>query len=117
LNADDTIAEIISHSYEYYEFVLGAKSIKKWNLNSQAVTPAGKALGIKEFVITDADDLASTDFACWADETTNKKTLLNFKADSAKHTLTLSNTDGTPLQPMNIKNIYFGDSTKDLVLC
>jgi len=36
---------------------LGANSIKKWNLNPSAVNPAGKALGIKEFVITNAADL------------------------------------------------------------
>jgi|TARA_B110000285_G_C15131559_1_gene623919 hypothetical protein len=91
LNADDTIAEIETHTYEYYEFNLGGKTIKKWNKNPQAVTPAGKALGIKEFVITNAADLASTDFACWADETTNTNSMLNFKYDPVKFTLTIDN--------------------------
>jgi hypothetical protein len=95
---------------------LGAKSIKKWNLNSQAVTPAGKALGIKEFVITNAADLASTDFACWASETTNAITMLTATPDATKKTLTISSSAGA-MQPMDIKNIYFGDSTKDAVLC
>jgi hypothetical protein len=36
LNADDTIAEITNGTYEYYEFVLGAKSIKKMELKRQS---------------------------------------------------------------------------------
>jgi len=94
---------------------LGANSIKKWNLNSQAVTPAGKALGIKEFVITNAADLAKTDFACWASEATNAITMLTATPDATKNTLTITST--VAMQPMDIKNIYFGDSTKDAVLC
>lgn len=44
--------------------------------------------------------------------------MLNTTHDATKKTLTITSTDGTPLQPMSIKNIYFGDSTKDLVgLC
>ena len=97
---------------------MGANSIKKWNLNPSAVTPAGNALGIKEFVITNAESLAKTDFACWASETDNAITMLNTTHDATKKTLTITSMDGTPLQPMSIKNIYFGDSTKDLVgLC
>jgi len=85
-------------------------------LNSNAVTPAGKALGIKEFVITNAADLATTDFACWASETDNTITMLTATADPAKKTLTISSPAGA-MQPMDIKNIYFGNSTQDAVLC
>lgn len=43
--------------------------------------------------------------------------MLTAVADAAKKTLTISAVGGGAMQPMAIKNIYFGDSTKDAVLC
>jgi hypothetical protein len=48
LDAGDTLAEINNNDYEYYEFQLGGKSIKKWNMNSEVANPVN-ALGITDF--------------------------------------------------------------------
>lgn len=76
---------------------MGAKSIKKWNLNSQAVNKAGKALGIKEFVIANAGDIADTDFVCWAAETDNTITMLKATHDPDLNTLNITSADGSAL--------------------
>lgn len=41
--------------------------------------------------------------------------MLTATPDATKKTLTITST--AAMQPMDIKNIYFGNSTKDTVLC
>jgi len=44
----------LDQPYEYYEFNLGAKTLKKWNL-TEVTTSVG--MDLDEVVITDASDL------------------------------------------------------------
>ena len=58
--------EIENGIYEHYEFELSANSIKKWNLNPTVIQQVGP--GLSSVVITAADDIAGTDFACFSDD-------------------------------------------------
>lgn len=67
MDESDSLSEISTQTYEYYQFILSAKSIKKINLNSINDGPKGQ--GIQSIIIANAPDLNETDFACWASET------------------------------------------------
>jgi hypothetical protein len=55
-------------NFQYYDFHLSAKSLKKWNLNQK--TDYTKSIkGLDYMIITNAEDLRHTDFACWISET------------------------------------------------
>jgi hypothetical protein len=70
-------------------------------------------------VITDAKDILDVDFACYTTEADNTMSPLKFTPDATNgaNTLTLESIDGNPIQPMDIKNIFFGNSTRDQNLC
>ena len=115
MDESDSFSEIQTSSYEYYQFILSAKSIKKINLNNRNDGPKGQ--GIERIVIANAGDLAGTDFACLSSETDNTITQLKIEYVPAMQILDLETTDRKPIQFFDVKNIYFGDSRKDLNLC
>ena len=68
VDEDDTLSSMDRGNFQYYEFHLSAKSLKKWNLNEK--TYATKNIkGLDNLIITNAEDLEATDFACWISET------------------------------------------------
>jgi len=65
IDEGDSLSEILTQTYEYYEFHLSANSIKKWVKNQKNSGPVGR--GIDSFVIANAKSLLSVDFACMQD--------------------------------------------------
>lgn len=115
IDSGDTHSEILTQTYEYYQFQLSAGSIKKWVLNEKNSGPVGN--GISSFVIANAKELLSINFACWVSEADNSATPLKIGRNATLNTVTISNMDDTPIQPFYVKNIYFGNSNTDLNLC
>jgi hypothetical protein len=54
LSDGETQSQLDSKTYEYYQFNLGSKSLKKWNKNENRV-PSGKTLS--KIIITNGEDL------------------------------------------------------------
>jgi hypothetical protein len=105
-----------TNSYEYYSFQLSAGSIKKWILNEDSrAQPSG--IKIDKFVIADAPDLNETDFACLLKDSIYSMQPLKADFDSSSQTLTFSQTDGSPIDPFTMKDIFYGNSKKDVNLC
>jgi hypothetical protein len=115
LDSGDTLSEISTQTYEYYQFQLSAGSIKKWVLNEKNSGPVGH--GIDSFIIANAKELLSIDFACWVSEADNTATPFKIGRNASLNYVSLSNLDSTPIQPFYVKNIYFGNSMTDLNLC
>lgn len=84
-------------------------------MNEKNSGPVGN--GIDSFVIANAKELLSINFACWVSETDNSATPLKIGRNATLNTVTISNMDSTPIQPFYVKNIYFGNSMTDLNLC
>lgn len=82
-------------------------------MNTEATAQVGK--GIKSVIITNADDLASVDFACWV-TTAGDIADINFSYDAAKHTQTLTAKTGN-IPTFALRDLYFGDSSKDINMC
>ena len=82
-------------------------------MNTEATAQVGK--GIKSVIITNADDLASVDFACWV-TTAGDIADINFSYDATKHTQTLSAKTGN-IPTFALRDLYFGDSSKDINMC
>jgi hypothetical protein len=75
---------------------------------------------VESFVITDAEDLSGTDFACWVSVTTLTITAMSYEYDKDLKTLTISNLGGGSTQLHLLKDIYFGDTSKpnnNIALC
>jgi hypothetical protein len=110
-----TLSQLKNNEYEHYEFQLSANSIKKWILNDDS---RSKASGIKidKFVITNAEDLKNTDFACVANGADYSKTDLKFSYSEEDLTLTLQIENGM-IDPFTMRDIYFGRTDKDINLC
>jgi len=75
-----------------------------------------KAPGISEIVITNAENLSNTTYACATSPKDLKLTTLTPVYDSAKKTLTLMTADKSPMSPASVKDIHFG-SVSDVNLC
>lgn len=87
--------------------------MKKWILNTEATAQVGR--GLASVVITNAADLQSVDFACWAD-TDGVITDMTFAYDGTALTQTLTAKTGS-INTFTLRDIYFGDSSKDVNLC
>ena len=68
LDDGESLDQLTDKTYEFYKFQLSSKSIKKWILNEDPRS-VSSGIGIDKIVIVDAQDLNSTDFACF---TTNE---------------------------------------------
>ena len=115
MDESDSLSEILTQQYEYYQFILSANSIKKINLNS--INDGSKGLQVENLIVANAPDLNETDFACWTSELDNTATALSAKYDSTLQNLMIANYDGSPIVFYGVKNIYYGNSKKDLNLC
>jgi hypothetical protein len=112
LYVDDGVK--ISQSYDHLAFQLSAKSFKKWEKGTSSNTKS-----LDSLIITNAADLASTDFACMTSQLDHTVTMLAATVDSTvgAETLTIKKTDGTPIDLGLLKDIHFGTSATDLNLC
>jgi hypothetical protein len=112
LYVDDGVT--ISQSYDYLEFQLSAKSFKKWEKGTSS-----NSKSLDSLIITNAADLASTDFACYTSQVDLAVIMLTATVDSTQgaETLTIKTTDGSPIDLGLMKDIHFGTSATDLNLC
>jgi hypothetical protein len=115
IDIGNSISELSTMTYEYYQFQLSANSIKKWVKNEKNTGPVGK--GVDSFVIANAKSLLSTDFACWTSEVDGSATPMKIEKSARTNTVTLSSAQGVAIQPYFIRNIFFGNSMTDLNLC
>jgi hypothetical protein len=63
-------------------------------------------------VITDAQDLSTTDFACMVTQNSLSPKLLEAKYNESLKTLSISDF-GSAINLHDMKDIYFGDSQKE----
>jgi len=77
-------SDIKNHIYEHYEFLLTKNTLQKFDLNP------GNSTGnqsLNRFVITNAEDLKDTDFACWTSVKDRNVTMLPPPTYSTNKTL------------------------------
>jgi hypothetical protein len=78
--------ESLNQQTEYYEFLLSANSLKKWNVEVNQESKRGK---LDKLVITNAKDLNDTNFACMTADSDWAQTSLDFTYDEDKMTLSI----------------------------
>ena len=66
-----TLSELVEKSYEYHSFELSANSLHKITQNTEANKTVG--IGLASIIITNAEDLKNTTFACASDTFKNAK--------------------------------------------
>ena len=109
-----TLDQLNRGNYASYEFQLGGKTLKKWIQNwNLDYTQEGS---LESVVITNADDLASTDFACMMPMASRTPVQLTPTYDKDMHTLTLTNPSGQ-IDVKAMRDIHFGTTAQDLNLC
>jgi len=86
LDQGETRSELSNKAYEYYDFKLSGKALKKEILNTQLAASAG--FGLDSVVILNAADLEDTSFACFYDMS-GKSNPVSFAYDADLFTLTL----------------------------
>lgn len=99
---------------EFYEFLLSANSLKKWIVDASSESKRGH---LEKLVITNAEDLNNTNFACMTTEADWSHSALKLAYDSDKKTLTISSESGEPIMLDEMKDIYFGDNRTDIDMC
>ena len=72
---------------------------------------------LDKFIITNANDLKDTDFACYTDFLTHEVTVMQAQYDNSSQTLNISASDGKPVNMFSLRDIHFGQSSKDINLC
>lgn len=106
-------SQLEDKTYEYYQFRMGGKSIKKQIVNENR-KDTGR--GIKSVIITNAADIMDTDFACMTTEADHTVIPLNFNYNADLKLLTLSWSTGN-IPTMVVKDIHFGKTGKDVNMC
>jgi hypothetical protein len=99
---------------EFYEFLLSANSFKKWIIDASSESKRGH---LDKLVITNAEDLNNTNFACMTTYADLSHTSVKYAYDSDKKTLTISSESGEPIMLDEMKDIYFGDNRTDINMC
>jgi len=109
-----TLDQLSSGNYASYDFQLGGKTLKKWIENwNLDYTQEG---GLESVVITNAEDLKTTDFACMMPMASRTPTTLTPTYDPATMTLTIKNPSGS-IDLKDMRDIHFGFTGEDLNLC
>ena len=88
--------------------MLSANSIKKWQLKNDE--GSANFSQVESFIITNAEDLNSTDFACMVSQQTLEAKILFTEFDKSKKTLKIFAANST-IDLSSMKDIYFGDSS------
>lgn len=83
-------------------------------MNDKNARPVGR--GIDKFVIANAKELLSIDFACWTSEADGTASPLVIERNATLNTVSLKLATGS-IQPFYVKDIFFGNSMTDLNLC
>ena len=73
--------------------------------------------GLDRLIITNAEDLKETDFACWISENDGVPTQLNYTYNDTSKTLTLRSNDSTPLNLLELRDIHYGHKDVDFDIC
>jgi hypothetical protein len=111
LYVDDGVS--LNQAYDYMEFQLSANSFKKWVKGESSNTK-----NLDSLIITNAKDIAA-DFVCARATDGYAKTDLKATAsgDEGAEIVTITSTDGSPIDLGAIKDIHWGSSATDLNLC
>ena len=110
----ESLSDLTDNLFEYYRFQLSAKTLSKQVLNNQTIVAIKN---LEKVVITDASDLADTDFACMTNFFTREVTTLKYEYDSTTLTLNISSQDGEGIIMKNLRDIHFGTKARDINLC
>lgn len=113
LDDGETISQLKDKTYEFYNFVHNQKSFMKHNLNEENTVPSGNFL--YKLIITDAEDLADTDFACYT-KTDGGLVDLSIIYDKDNKALNIS-TKTDPINFFDMQAIFYGTKGKDMNLC
>lgn len=100
-------------SYEYYNFKFGNKALKKQIGNEMRMDHSKE---LKEIIITNAEDLKDTDFACMTTESYSVVQLSHEYKEATK-SLVLTDTGSIPLGLFDLKDVHFGKKDSDVNLC
>lgn len=114
LDNGESLSELDDATYEFYEFNLNGKTLSKWVLNEGAKVSNG--FNLATLVITDAEDLMATDFACWTSMVDRAVTVLTPTYDADRKSLNISMGNGG-VDFFNLKDVHFGTTGMDLNLC
>jgi len=104
-------SELENKEYQHYNVRLEAKTVKFETLNSAALD---KYVGLKNVIIPNAADLKDTNFACAVDR--NHGSIFDLDISFDGNTMTLEKSSSS-MELFELRDIHFGDRTKDLNLC
>jgi hypothetical protein len=107
----------IQHPYEWYDFYLSGKVIKKWVKNEN--NTVSQNLDLQTIQILNAERYSDTDFACYTTMTDNSVTYTQLVPSYHEDmkTLTLMDQYGFALNVFNLQAVYFGNSAIDSNQC
>ena len=103
-----SLTSLENGQYEYYNFIVSANSIKKHILNERNQVMVGA--GITKIIITNAADLAGTDFSCYTTTKSLKRTKLSRVFNPKDNTLTLY-VDGGHINSFDVDHIFYGNKS------
>jgi len=103
--------------FSYFKFQYSANSLKKFKSGGNGVNDkANMNQYLDKLIIANAEDLMSVDFACSVDFNQNVKSLF-FQANKPAKTLTITPETKDTINLEDLRDIYFGDSSKDINYC
>jgi hypothetical protein len=107
----------IQHPYEWYDFYLSGKVLKKWVKNEN--NTVSQNLDLSTIQILNAEIYDDTDFACYTTMNDNSVTYTQLTATyhADMKTLTLMDQYGFALNVFNLQAVYFGNSKIDSNQC
>ena len=74
-------------------------------------------MGLNKLVITNAEDIKDSDFACSKDVFDGGILDLSFMYDTNLKTFSIYRTDGSPINITSLRSIHFGQKDLDLNMC
>jgi hypothetical protein len=103
----------IQHPYEWYDFYLSGKVLKKWVKNEN--NTVSQNLDLSTIQILNAEVYSDTNFACYTTMNDNSVTYTQLTATyhADKKSLTLMDQYGFALNVFNLQAVYFGNSAVD----
>jgi len=114
LYLDDGLTIDSEQQTEFYEFLLSANSLKKWNVEVDEESKRGH---LDKLVITNAQDLNTTNFACMTTGDDWTHIAVKHTYDNESMTLTISSESGDPIMLNELRDINFGDDRKGINMC
>ena len=102
---DDGVSQ--TQPQAHFQLLLSANSIKKWEIRDDEGSEEKSF--VSKFVITDAEDLKSTNFVCMTSQNSLDNVYLNYDYNETEKTLTIRDYNGS-ISLHDMKDIFFGDA-------